>query len=126
MSDPAGFPPNLLLDYVTEAEWQRQVEEMAARLGWLYHHETDSRKSAAGAPDLMLAHPVHGPAWFECKRQKKPSPYTPTQRHWIATLQASGQVAAVIQPSDGDWVEAVLRGQTRDIPEHRREHLTTG
>jgi len=126
MSDPAGFPPNLVRDNATEQAWMNAVIEMAEWLGYTVHHETDSRKTNPGYPDITAVHPVHGCVWFETKRQTRPASYTAEQRHWIATLQASGQVAAVIQPSDGDWVEAVLRGETRDIPIHRQEHLTTG
>jgi hypothetical protein len=75
---------------------------------------------------LTCVHPLYGVAWFECKRERRPSPYTIEQRVWIARLQAAGQVAAKVQPRDIAWVTAVLRGETREIPEQRRQEMPVG
>lgn len=39
----------------SEAEFQSEVVTLASRLGWMAYHTHDSRKSAAGYPDLTLA-----------------------------------------------------------------------
>lgn len=118
---------NLLDDQVTEAAWQASIIELATKYcGWLCHHETDSRWSPEGFPDLILAHPEHGVIFLECKRQKRPRT-TPAQRRWIWTLQQAGACAAIVQPSDRDWVDRIIRdGPARDawgeviLPDHLR------
>ena len=110
-----GIPGNIRNDQTTEAEWQASIVEMATALGWLTYHTHDSRRSDKGYPDLTCSHPLHGVVWFECKRQAKPK-ITREQRDWIRTLQQSGNLAAIVRPSDADWVESVLRGTERYEP----------
>lgn len=106
---------------LTELEFQREVIQEAVDNGWEYHHETDSRKTRRGFPDLTLAHPERGVVFLEVKREKNPSKYTPEQRYWIRLLQLSGQIAAKAQPRDWDWIVRVLKGEATEIPPHRME-----
>lgn len=38
---------------ISEKEFQRAVTDLMRRHGWKYHHQTISRKSTAGWPDLV-------------------------------------------------------------------------
>ena len=38
----------------SEAQWQRTVTDFADLCGWNWRHETDSRKSKPGWPDLHM------------------------------------------------------------------------
>ena len=40
---------------MTEKQWQALVQETAQLAGWMAYHTYDSRRSAAGFPDLVLA-----------------------------------------------------------------------
>jgi hypothetical protein len=39
---------------LNEAQFQRQVTDLATLLGWSWYHTHDSRRSPAGFPDLVL------------------------------------------------------------------------
>lgn len=95
--------------HATEAEFQDTVTEMADRLGWRWHHETDSRRSEAGFPDLVLVHPNHGVLWLELKTAK--GRVRAEQHNWIYALQQAGQRAFVVRPADLDAIELALRGE---------------
>ena len=97
----------LLDEAVTEAELQANVLELAGRLGWLSYHTHDSRRSAAGFPDLVL---VRGDrlVFAELKRERRYP--TPAQRHWLAALAAVTTVSAHLwRPSDWPAIEEELR-----------------
>jgi hypothetical protein len=55
---------------VPEAEVQAVIVDVLGLCGYLWHHETDSRRSHAGLPDIVAVHPVSGTVLFvECKRE---------------------------------------------------------
>jgi len=41
-----------------ESSLQGMCEDIAARYGWTVYHETDSRKSPKGLPDLIMLSPI--------------------------------------------------------------------
>ena len=45
----------LLLEAISEEEFQQQVIDLATLRGWRHYHTRDSRRSAEGFPDLILA-----------------------------------------------------------------------
>jgi hypothetical protein len=47
---------------LSEAAWQQQVEGLAAFYGFRCYHTHDSRRSAAGFPDLVLVRGAEGAA----------------------------------------------------------------
>ena len=100
----------LLDKLTTEAEFQRVVMDFADRGGWTHHHETDSRKSKAGFPDLTIAHPDHGHGFIELKREG--GYLRPPQKAWRDVLIASGARYYVFRPRDTDTVESLfIRGE---------------
>lgn len=111
MNLPKFTPPMLILQ-ATEAQFQRTVIEMAHYLGYRAHHETDSRRTNPGFPDLLLASPRRGQVvFFELKRESKHARPSVEQVEWLRTLRGSGHHAYVIRPSHFDLAESILRGE---------------
>ena len=73
---------------LTERVWERHVEELAAALGYRSYHTHDSRRSAAGFPDLVLLRPPRPPIYAELKTER--GKVSPAQQEWILELQAAG------------------------------------
>lgn len=70
---------------MTEDELLDQVVTLARDLGWLVFHDQDSRRNAAGLPDLIL---VRDRLIFaELKRQRR-AQLRPAQREWGRRLSA--------------------------------------
>ncbi len=97
-------------DQGDETGWQRQVLDLARLVGYrLAYHTHDSRRSAAGFPDLVILNPRDGRLVFlELKAERGRT--SPEQLAWIAGLQACGQVAEIVKPSDIGLVHALLTG----------------
>lgn len=82
----------------SEAQLQNHVIQLAEATGWTWHHETDSRRSKAGFPDLVLVHPSRGVRWIELKSTT--GRVRPDQKRWLETLRAAGEFAEVWRPAD--------------------------
>jgi len=92
---------------VPEADFMATVIAMAERFGWRWHHETDSRRTNAGWPDLVLVKP---PALIVVELKAQKGRTTPEQDAWLADLGACpGVWATVWRPSDLDAIERALR-----------------
>lgn len=76
----------------------------------LVHHETDSRKTAAGWLDLTIAGPG-GLVIPELKREK--GRLRPEQAVWLEVLEAAGVAAYVWRPSD--WVAGAIQNELHRI-----------
>lgn len=97
----------LLLNAVTETQWQAQVEAWAKRAGWLGYHVRDSRGSARGFPDCVFVRPQTGEIVFaELKTER--GRVSPSQQVWIEALRACNQRVFVFRPADEDLVKRVL------------------
>ena len=98
--------PSLL---VPERDFQGSIVALARRCGFLAYHTHDSRRSAAGYPDLTLVHPErHIGVWLELKSWGKEP--TVEQRQWLHALNLATQwEARVITPDDWSWVVARLQ-----------------
>lgn len=94
-----------MLAKMSEAELQGMAIQLAETLHLEYHHETDSRRSRKGFPDVVFAGP-NGVIFVEFKNAKRA--VTPEQITWLHMLQMSGQVAYVARPADWPRVEADL------------------
>jgi hypothetical protein len=88
-----------------ERQFQRQVEELAELRGWFVWHDQDSRRNAAGFPDLLLLRPPRL-LWRELKSNR--GRVEPAQERFLAALQACGQDAAIWRPRDWAQIEGEL------------------
>lgn len=67
---------------MTEAELQSTIVEAMTWGGWIVHHETDSRRTNPGWPDLVAIHARTGKLLvLELKRSAGKT--TEAQRRWI-------------------------------------------
>lgn len=64
----------------------------------MVHHETDSRWSYAGFPDLVCAHPDHGLVFIELKSET--GSLSSDQYDWRDYLVATGVRYYVFRPRD--------------------------
>jgi hypothetical protein len=96
-----GDPPGA---EVTEAQWQRQVTDLAELLGWRWAHNADSRRTQAGQPDLTLIRErvVYAELKTDTGRVR------PEQESFMAALRAAGAEVYVWRPGDFAQVRATL------------------
>lgn len=94
----------------SEADFQQKITDLASLLNLKWHHETDSRKTAKGWPDLVIAGPAHV-IFVEVKSEK--GKVTLEQREWIDTLKNAGAIVEVWRPSDWDRIQRILRRMAR-------------
>lgn len=90
---------------LTEEQFQRQVTDLCDLLGLKWHHETDSRRSKAGFPDLVIAGP-YGVVFAELKTEK--GRVSKGQQEWIDALDASQQSVYVWRPSQLPQISTLL------------------
>lgn len=83
---------------ISEAALQKSLIEVARLHGWTTHHETDSRRSDPGLPDLICVHPDHGVVFIELKSEK--NYLRPEQKAWRDVLTAAGAWYYVFRPRD--------------------------
>ena len=96
----AGLPST------TEAEWQKQVIDLAHLFGYRVYHPWLSIRSEKGWPDLALFRPGRF-LLAELKAEK--GVVSKAQETMIADLRASGVEVHIWRPSDLDAAVAVLR-----------------
>jgi hypothetical protein len=101
---PTARAAALLHGDVSEVELQATIIEGARRFGWLVYHTHDSRRSAAGFPDLVLARDAEV-IFAELKSEK--GRISDDQKTWLATLGTAAEVH-VWRPSDLDSALARL------------------
>lgn len=93
---------------VSEKDWQAQIIEIAELYGWFAYHTYDSRRSAAGWPDLVLARPSTGELiYVELKTDK--GRLTKAQQAWLRILQDCNQETHVWRPRDFDAIHERLK-----------------
>lgn len=102
---------------MSEAVLQAAIVECARALGWMVYHPYDSRRSAAGYPDLTMVngHAGVGRVIFaELKTDK--GALTVAQHDWLVEIMCTPAEAYIWRPAD--WldgtVETILRGRARD------------
>lgn len=99
---------------ITEAAYQRRITDLANLLGLRWHHETDSRRSKPGFPDLTICGPK-GVAFLEVKTDA--GRIKPEQQAWLDALRAAGCDALIVRPRHWDDVKALLGALAgRDVP----------
>jgi len=109
-----------------EADFTGIVMREAQAREWLAYHTHDSRRSPAGFPDLVLAHPEKGTIYAELKM---PGEYPkPAQRVWLTTLLHAGNRVYLWRPEDYKNIIAVLDGEIVPgyelVAEKRRNRYT--
>ncbi len=114
-----------LLRTVSEAAWQKQVEEMLAVCGFepaLTYHTHDSRRSRAGFPDVMALRRT-GINWtvFVGELKTETGRVRPEQYDWLGAWQSLGApvnvlckgtvriIAGVFRPSDAERLWDLLK-----------------
>lgn len=90
---------------VSEKAWQAKVVETARWRGWLAYHTHDSRRSAAGFPDLVL---VRGDRLIFAELKTDAGKVTPAQNAWLDRLGDAVPEVYVWRPKDWDAVNACL------------------
>ena len=97
--------PATPLEDILEKDWQRQVVDLAAQLGWRRaYHTHDSRRSSSGFPDLVLVR--DRVVFIECKREKTRA--TEAQRDWLGALVDAGAEVYIVRPRNLQAVANVL------------------
>ena len=90
-----------------EAAWQGRVLDLARLCAWRAFHDHDSRRNAAGLPDLLL---VRGDRLVAAELKAERGRLRAGQREWLAALdRVAGVETYVWRPSDWATVMAVLR-----------------
>jgi protein-disulfide isomerase-like protein with CxxC motif len=91
---------------LSEKDFQQRIIDRARALGWLVYHTHDSRRSAAGFPDLVLAR--NGQMVFaEVKAEK--GRVSDAQEEWLAALRHNPYHQVYVwRPSDLADIEKLL------------------
>ena len=87
--------------YSSEKEFQALVIDLAQRHGFRVYHTFNSRRSAAGYPDVTL---VRAGRLLFLELKSKTGRVTDEQKEWITALQQA-RVEAYVMRSTGDRVE---------------------
>lgn len=96
----------------TEKDFQASVLELAHVKGWNTYHTYDSRRSAAGFPDLFLVRP---PRIVVAELKSSRGRITPAQRAWLDLLaRCSGVETYVWRPAGFDEIARVLSRRAGD------------
>ncbi len=105
----AGLVPGSDL---SEKEFQAIVLTLARREGWRTYHTHDSRKSAAGFPDIVAVHPTRG-LWF-AELKSADGRATDDQSRWLVDLMlvTNPPVVGLYRPADWPEIERILKGKT--------------
>jgi len=99
-----------------EADFQKQVVELAHLFGWKVHHTRPAILPGGkwathgidpGFPDLVMAHPAHGVIIAELKSQK--GRISEAQLEWAIALRKSVKVR-LWRPSDLADIIQLLKG----------------
>lgn len=96
----------LILDDISESEFQRQVVYYARRQRWLVYHTFDSRRSAAGFPDLVM---VRGHRLIFAELKASNGRLTADQVNWLSDLWTAGQTVYCWRPSEWSEIIEILK-----------------
>lgn len=88
---------------ISEAAFQSRITGLCDLLGLKWHHETDSRRTRKGWPDLFICG-RHRVLIVEVKKDAK-AKVTPEQQEWIDALDVAGQDVRVWRPRDWESQE---------------------
>lgn len=97
---PLDAPAPIALE-ISEKVFQRAVTDLMKRTGWKWHHQTISRKSAAGWPDLVACR--ERIIFIELKSET--GTLEAEQANWRDRIIAAGGEWHLWSPSD--WAKIV-------------------
>jgi hypothetical protein len=89
----------------TEKQFMAQVVQLARLCSWMVYHTHDSRRSAAGFPDLVL---LRGAEMVAAELKAGRGRTTPEQDAWLAAFGRAGAAVFVWRPADWPEIERVL------------------
>ena len=113
------------IDSLTEAQWQRQLVDLAALLGYQWVHFRPGLTRAGrwavavqgtlgvGFPDLVLVHPTKGRVLF-VELKTDTGRVDPDQSRVHDILRAAGAEVYLWRPRDLDSALAVLEGRSTE------------
>ena len=90
---------------ISEAGFQRQVQQLAQMRGWRVHHNWTEMHSAKGWPDLVLC---RGSRLIFAELKSETGKVRPEQETWLADLKLTGNEAYLWRPSDFNEIQEVL------------------
>ncbi|ASR83900.1 hypothetical protein SEA_SHROOMS_19 [Arthrobacter phage Shrooms] len=115
------MPPRLTdhdrqLRTITEAAWQKKVQDLLTLYGWKWYHAPDNRPGRggyvqnikAGYPDI---HAVRGKRSIYAELKRETGKTTPEQDEWLEALSEAGHETYVWRPRDIDEVITILSSQ---------------
>ena len=104
---PLSVKPNATsLPPVTEKGLAATLKELAVMLGWEFFHVYDSRRPAAGWPDVALVRP---PRMILAELKRDGQKPTPAQEKWLELLKrVPGIEVFCWRPADWDTIVNVL------------------
>ena len=109
---------------MTEAELQSTITEAMEWGGWIVHHETDSRRTNPGWPDLLAIHASTG-RLLVLELKSAAGKMTEAQRRWIhswvaveAQLGTNHVRVGVVRPDDLDKVLGWLTSPWLRLPDN--------
>ena len=97
---------------MSEAEFQKQIVELAQLRGWRVFHDHDSRRNAAGLPDLIL---VRSGRLIFAELKSEKGRVSEQQLDWLRDLDevAESSLGKVLvdvwRPADWTTIEEELR-----------------
>lgn len=94
---------------MTEAELQRLVAELCARLGLAHYHTHDSRRSEAGFPDSVIV----GRTILFRELKSRDGKLSPDQRRWGSRIARAGGNWQVWRPAE--WKDGTIMRQLLEI-----------
>ena len=97
---------------MTEKAFQEQVIQLAKLCGFLPYHTRDSRRSAAGFPDLIL---IKDAELIAAELKVGANTSTPEQRYWLEAFDnVPGCTAIVWRPNKPPKAEMWWRVETSE------------
>lgn len=101
----AAVIPATVANSLTEAQFQRQVLDLASFTGWRHYHTLRSKGSDPGWPDLVLCRP---PELLIVELKRESGRLTDPQREWLQLLEMCGVQVHVWKPSCWPTIERIL------------------
>jgi hypothetical protein len=95
---------------ISEDDWQATVIPIAGYQGWDYWHDTDSRRSKAGLPDLLLWKPGQ---FMAVELKKELGVVSSAQLMMLSAWDRAGVECHIWRPSHEAYVKIRLHARGR-------------